>query len=69
MACASMVAKMAHGMHVDQAEQINEENVVQDVALPEGKRECSAIAVSALHEAIYSYVFSSRERIDSGRGK
>ena len=69
IASASMVTVLALGKHIDQAAQIYEENVAQKLALFESKRECSTIAVRALHEAIYSYVFSNRERINSGKAK
>jgi nitrogen fixation NifU-like protein len=62
IACASMVVEMAAGRHLDEAAEILDEHAAQALGLPEDKAECSAIAASALHEAIYSYVFGSLER-------
>jgi nitrogen fixation NifU-like protein len=62
IACASILTEMALGKHVDEAAQISKEQLAQALDLPENKKECSAIAASALHEAIYSFVFGHRER-------
>jgi nitrogen fixation NifU-like protein len=62
IACASLLMEMALGMHVDEAAQILDEHLAQALDLPEGRKECSAIAARALHEAIYDYVFGHRER-------
>jgi nitrogen fixation NifU-like protein len=62
IACASMVTEMALGKHVDEAADILDEHVAQALDLPDDKKECSAIAASALHEAIYNYIFQHTER-------
>lgn len=62
IACASALTEMALGMHVDEAAQISREHLAQALDLPEDRKECSAIAASALHDAIYDYVFRHRER-------
>ena len=62
IACASVLMEIAFGMHVDKAADISREHLAQALDLPEGRKECSAIAASALHEAIYDYVFRHRER-------
>lgn len=59
IACASMVTDMALGKDIDEAAEILDEHVAQALDLPEDKKECSAIAASALHEAIYDYVFGT----------
>lgn len=62
IACASMLTDLAFGRHVDEAAEILDEHVAEALDLPENKRECSAIAATALHEAIYGYVFRRTER-------
>jgi nitrogen fixation NifU-like protein len=62
IACASALTEMALGKHVDEAAQILNEHIAQALDLPQERKECSAIAASALHEAIYDYVFGLRER-------
>ncbi len=63
IACASMLTEMAQGNHVDEAAQILDEHVVDELGgLPEGKAHCSAIAARALHEAIMDYVVRGIER-------
>jgi nitrogen fixation NifU-like protein len=62
IACASVVMELAIGKHVDDAAQISRGQLAEMLDLPEDRKECSAIAASALHEAIYDYVFGHRER-------
>ena len=62
IACASVLTEMAAGKHVDKAAEIRDEHVAEALDLPPDKIECSAIAASALHEAIYDYVYRYRER-------
>jgi nitrogen fixation NifU-like protein len=62
IACASMLTDMACGKHLDDAAQILDEHLAQALELPEHRKECSAIAAVALHEAIYDYVFRHKER-------
>jgi nitrogen fixation NifU-like protein len=70
IACASMVIELALGKHIDEAADILDEHVAQALDLPHDKKECSAIAASALHEAIYSYIFQHTERkTESGETK
>ncbi len=62
IACASVVMELALGKHVDDAAEISMEQLAEMLDLSEDRKECSAIAASALHEAIYDYVFGLRER-------
>ena len=62
IACASMLAELALGKHVDEAADILDEHIAQALGLPPEKAECSAIAATALHEAIYNYVLQHAER-------
>jgi nitrogen fixation NifU-like protein len=62
IACASKLVEMALGMHLDDAANILDEHIADILKLSDDKKECSSIAATALHEAIYDYVFRIEER-------
>ena len=62
IACASLLTGLALGKHVDDAAEILDEHLALKLDMLEDKKDCSAIAASALHEAIYDYVFRYEER-------
>ena len=68
IACASLLTDLAIGKHVDDAAEILDEELARKLDMPEEAKHCSAIAASALHEAIYNYVFRQEVR-EAGSGK
>lgn len=57
VATSSMTSVMAKGKSLDEALLITEEDIIEALeGLPENKIHCSNLAVSALHNAINSYL-------------
>ena len=62
IASASLLTDLVLGKHLDDAAEIMDEHLALKLDMPEDKKGCSSIAASALHEAIYDYVFRYEER-------
>jgi nitrogen fixation NifU-like protein len=60
IACCSMMTELAMGKHIDDANELTDEQVAEALGgLPAQKYHCSNLAASALHKAIMDYVFRS----------
>jgi nitrogen fixation NifU-like protein len=60
IACCSMMTELAMGKHLDDANELTDEQVAEALGgLPTQKYHCSNLAASALHKAIMDYVFRS----------
>ncbi len=61
IATSSAVTEIAKGKSIDFALKITDDDVITYLnGLPEGKKHCSLLAVKALHQAIYDYLFNQR---------
>jgi nitrogen fixation NifU-like protein len=61
IATSSVVTEMAKGRNIDAALDLTDDDVVDYLGgLPEGKKHCSLLAIRALHQAIYDYLFTQR---------
>jgi len=57
IALASAATELARGKNLDEAMEITDEDVLNDVGdVPEAKTHCSMLAVDALHDAITDHV-------------
>ncbi len=60
IACCSRMTEMAMGLSLDAANDLTDEHVAASLdGLPLDKMHCSALAASALHEAILDYIHRS----------
>ena len=58
IATSSITTQIAQGKHVDQAAQITNETIIDEIGgLPENKQHCSNLGAGALYKAIINYVF------------
>ena len=63
IACSSMLTEMVKGMTLDEALQVSNAAVAQELGgLPEPKMHCSNLAADALHHAISDYRRRARTR-------
>lgn len=61
IATSSVVTEIAQKKSIDLALQLNDDDVVDYLGgLPEGKKHCSLLAIKAMHQAIYDYLFNKR---------
>ena len=61
IATSSMVTELAKGKSTDEALMITDDDVVLSVGgIPERKKHCSLLGITALHEAINDYLRKSR---------
>ncbi len=57
IACCSRMTQMAIGLSLDEANEMTDEQVAESLGgLPMAKMHCSALAATALHEAILDYI-------------
>ena len=57
IACCSQMTQMAMGLSLDDANELTDEQVAEALGgLPLDKLHCSALAATALHEAILDYI-------------
>lgn len=67
IATSSAVTEIAKGKNIDDALKLTDDDVVEYLGgLPEGKKHCSLLAVKALHQAIFDYLFN-RRLVQEGR--
>ena len=60
IACGSQMTQMAMGRTLDEANELTDEQVAESLGgLPLDKMHCSALAATALHEAILNYIHKS----------
>jgi nitrogen fixation NifU-like protein len=60
IACCSQMTQMAMGRTLDEANELTDEQVAESLGgLPLDKMHCSALAATALHEAILNYIHKS----------
>ena len=58
IATSSMLTELAQGMTLDEARQLSDDDVVAALdGIPENKRHCSLLGVTALHQAIADYEY------------
>ncbi len=63
IATSSMVTELAKGKSTDQALMITDDDVVLSVGgIPERKKHCSLLGITALHEAINDYLRKAKDR-------
>jgi len=61
IATSSVVTEISRGKNIDFALKLTDDIVVDYLGgLPEGKKHCSLLAIKALHQAIYDYLFNKR---------
>jgi len=64
IASSSMITELAKGQKLTKAMQIQNEDVVDQLGdLPQPKIHCSVLAADALAEAIYDYLFKTKQEI------
>lgn len=60
IACCSQMTQMTMGRTLDEANELTDEQVAESLGgLPLDKMHCSALAATALHEAILNYIHKS----------
>ncbi len=62
IACASAACQLAEGLDLDGANELTPEQIIDFVGgLPEEKEHCAELALDALQDALWRYVFQSVE--------
>ena len=66
IASSSLTTEWLKGSHVDEAEQIKNTRIVEELSLPPVKIHCSVLAEDAIKAAIADYRKKQQERQDEG---